>query len=106
MTRNDFGRIFLIEDCEKIEMRQVLKAVKMRLKEALLEQALSGKGWEVSLSVSETGNGGRRYWMGCPLCERRCATLYRHPVAEVIGCRHCLGLRYKKCAKKGMPESI
>jgi len=36
--------------------------------------------------------GGRRRWLSCPRCRRRCRVLYR---AQRFRCRKCLGLVYE-----------
>ncbi|RYZ17162.1 MAG: hypothetical protein EOO70_02720 [Myxococcaceae bacterium] len=38
--------------------------------------------------------GGRRWWVLCPRCGRRCAVLALTSRASGAGCRRCLGLTY------------
>ena len=104
MNLNNFGRIILTDECQKIEMKSFLKQVKPKLKESLLQSTIELNGLKVGLTTSCTGNDGKRWWFTCPLCERRCGVLYQHPVSKTLGCRICLNLRYRKSAKKGMLE--
>jgi len=46
----------------------------------------------VPFSYTATQFGGRRRWLSCPRCRRRCRVLYR---AQRFRCRTCLGLVYE-----------
>lgn len=104
MTHNDFGKILLAEECQKISLSEILEKVEQEIKKVLLQQCLEVSGIPVQISESKTGNGGIRYWFACPLCQKRCGILYQHQGA--LGCRNCLNVKYKKSAKKGMAEDI
>lgn len=106
MISNDLGKIFLVEDCQKIEINSFLRKFKLNLKEAILRSELSARGMTVELTTSKTGFGGIRYWFKCPLCERRAGTLFTHAISQNLGCRACLGLQYKKIRYKGMIDGL
>ena len=44
---------------------------------------------------TQTAFGGRRQWVLCPSCDRRCAILYRKPASKLWGCRVCMDGRYR-----------
>ena len=46
----------------------------------------------VPFTYTATQFGGRRRWLSCPRCRRRCRILYR---AQRFRCRKCLGLVYE-----------
>ncbi len=46
-------------------------------------------GHRVAVDRTPCTFGGHRHWFLCPLCERRCAVLYRS------GCRLCVGAHYR-----------
>ena len=105
MTSNDFGRIFLTDQCQRIGMKRFLEETKQSLKKTLLEGNIKADDIAVKLTTSPTGNGGLRWWFVCPLCGKRRGILFRHPLTQVLGCRTCLNLKYRKSAKKGMIEN-
>lgn len=105
MTVNDFGRIILVEECQRIEMKSVLIAARNQIKQSLLLSVFEADGLKTRMMISKTGNGGERYWFACPQCSARCAVMFRHPNSRLFGCRLCLNLRYRKSAQKGMPET-
>jgi hypothetical protein len=106
MKPNDFGKIFLVEECQKIEINSFLRDAKLKLKQILINSELDSKGLSILLISTRTGFGGERYWFKCPLCERRSGTLFMHPVSQNLGCRGCLGLEYRKRRFKGMVENF
>jgi len=104
MNPNNFGRIFLTDQCQKIEMKDFLREAKHDLKKMLLESEIKANDVQVSIRTAKTGNGGERWFFECPVCKRRCTVLFQHPISILLGCRSCLNLKYRKCAKKGMVE--
>jgi hypothetical protein len=104
MKPNDLGKTLLVEECQKIEINTFLKMAKLKLKEALINSALSTQGIVVELTTSKTGLGGTRYWFKCPCCHRRSGTLFLPTVGQNLGCRACLGLEYRKRRFRGMIE--
>lgn len=105
MNPNDFGKTFLVEECQKIEVNTFLRTAKLKLREVLIISNLEAQGIEIKLLTSKTGFGGVRYWFKCPICHRRVGTVFVHALNQNLGCRNCLGLEYKKSRYKGMVES-
>jgi len=62
----------------------------------LIKSSIEAGGHDILLSSSITGFGGTRYWFSCPICNRRSGVLYKHPVSQILGCRRCLNLDYRK----------
>jgi len=105
MKTNDLGKTFLVEECQKISFSKYLSRAKLKLKEALLSSELSIFDVPIGLTTSHTGFGGLRYWFSCPNCSLRVGTLFKHPLQDVIGCRKCLNIEYRKRRYKGMIEA-
>lgn len=101
---NDFGKKILVEDCQKFLIDNFLKEYKLRLKDLFISSKLEVLGLQVNLTTSKTYNSGKRLWFVCPVCGGRVGALYLHPLTQNLGCRCCLGLRYKKHRYKGMLE--
>ena len=87
-------------------MREYLTRAKGKLKEALISSELSVFDTPIGFTTSSTGFNGTRHWFACPGCSRRVGVLFVHPMNNVIGCRLCLGLEYRKRRYKGMVENI
>lgn len=104
MSLNDFGKKWLVEDCQKIEMKEILQETKKQLLQQLLHAQIEAYGIQTEILHSPTGNGGKRWWFACPQCNKRKGVLYKHPFTTQIACRDCLQLRYKKQAKHKMIE--
>ncbi|MCJ7793156.1 MAG: hypothetical protein MUP45_04270 [Candidatus Marinimicrobia bacterium] len=102
---NDLGNKFLVENCQKIRMQDILRYSKEKLKEALLNAEIEASGVKVELTTSMTYNNGVRFWFKCPYCQVRIAVLYKHPISGKVGCRNCLNLEYRKRKYKGMIEA-
>jgi hypothetical protein len=105
MSINDLGKTFLVEECQKITMREYLARARSKLKETLLASEVSAFDIPISFTVSRTGFGGTRHWFACPVCGRRAGVLFVHPISHQIGCRTCLGLEYRARRYKGMVEA-
>lgn len=105
MIPNDFGKKILAENCRKIEISEILREVKRKLKRQLLKSEIEAEGIAIELTESKTGFGGKRNWFACPICKRRVGVLYKHPVSQGLGCRRCLRLDYRKHRFKGMIEA-
>lgn len=101
----NLGNSFLVEDCQRVELKGYLRGARAKLKEALLTAEMTAQGVPVGLTASRTGFGGTRYWFVCPSCGRRVGVLFVHPVSQAVGCRKCLNLEYRKRRFKGMVES-
>ena len=63
-------------------------------------------GIDIELIATETKFNGMRFWFKCPQCERRVGVLFKHTITEIIGCRICLNLHYRKQRYKGMVENL
>lgn len=104
MPRNDLGR-FLVEDCKRLSIKDFLASSKEKLKKTLLESEIQISGYYVGLDTTEVSGGGTRYWWKCPMCHERKGILFSHPYLDLVGCRKCLQLRYRKSRFKNMIES-
>lgn len=91
---NYFGEKILVEQCQKISIKELLKSCKAKLKEIILKTEIETTGIKLELCTSKTLYNGIRYWLKCPLCSRRSGVLYKHPISGKIGCRKCLNLEY------------
>ncbi|RYZ15871.1 MAG: hypothetical protein EOO70_05820 [Myxococcaceae bacterium] len=58
---------------------------------------LAGQPLTFSARLETTAQklGGRRWWVRCPRCERRCAVLVLTVAGDGVGCRVCLRLPYQ-----------
>lgn len=92
------------EYCQKVNINDFLKVARDRLKEDLVQMLLKGEGYTIGLTTAKTGFRGERIWFVCPRCTHRVGVLYRNPSSDVMACRKCLGLVYKKQRYKGMIE--
>lgn len=101
---NDLGT-FLVESCQKIRVTDFIKNYKRGLQEATIKSRINVSGVDVGLASSKTRFGGIRIWFACPLCKKRIGVLYKHPINDLLGCRNCLNLEYRKRRYKGMVEN-
>jgi hypothetical protein len=101
---NDLGKNYLVENCQKISIVTFTREAKRKVKESFLFSEIEVAGITVGLTTSKTHMGGIRYWFKCP-CGKRVGVLFVHPVSQILGCRACLGLEYRKRRFKGMVES-
>jgi hypothetical protein len=105
LNSNNLGKTFLVEDCQKIGIKPFIKRYKSGLRDAMLTSDIEVVGERIGLTTSKVGNNGYRYFFLCPICNRRVGVLFKHPLSELVGCRLCLGLEYRKRRYKGMIES-
>lgn len=105
MTNIDLGKTFLVEECDKIEVSNLLREYRVKLKEYFLRSKFEITDVEIRLTTSKTGNCGTRFWFVCPQCEKRVGVLFKHPILSLVGCRQCLNLEYRKRRFKGMLEN-
>ena len=105
MKPNDFGKNLLAEQCQKIRISDFVKASNKQIKEMLIKSSLETEGYSILLNRSITGFGGTRFWFSCPICNTSVGVLYKHPVSQILGCRKCLGLDYKKHRYSKMIEN-
>ncbi|HBK35025.1 hypothetical protein A2239_04390 [Candidatus Uhrbacteria bacterium RIFOXYA2_FULL_40_9] len=104
LSPNDFGS-FTADEINKIKIDEVVQSIKGELKQSLVHARLEALGVDVELTTSKTGYGGKRLWFKCPICKCRVGVLFHHPLNQLIGCRICLSIRYRKQRYKGMIES-
>lgn len=104
LSPNDFGKKLLAEQCQKIKISDFVRGSKEKIKEILIKSSLESNGYNVLLDMSKTGYGGTRFWFSCPICDSRAGVLYKHPMSQILACRKCLKLDYKKHRYKGMAE--
>lgn len=105
MRPNDLGKNFLVEECSKIKVEDFLKRCRNNLKELIIGSELDASGWKVELTTSKTHYNGMRLWFKCPVCGLRIGVLFKHHLTDLVGCRRCLGLEYRKRRYKGMVEN-
>ena len=101
----DLGDFQLTENAMRINIDELVDRVKKELKIRLLQAQIEALGIEVQLTTSKTRFNGDRFWFLCPICQIKVGTLYKHPLQNLLGCRNCLELKYKKQRFKGMIES-
>jgi hypothetical protein len=102
---NNLGKKFVVEECQKLSIKDYLDKFKLTLKQEILSSVIEIADQQVELGTTKTGFGGERYWFKCPSCKRRIGVLLVHPVNHQVGCRVCLDLEYKKRRYKGMLEA-
>lgn len=61
-------------------------------------------GHKVKLTTTSPNYGGVRYWLVCPICDKRKGTLY--DVKSVMACRACAKLYYPLQENKVQRDSI
>ena len=96
MSPNDFGKKYLVEQCQKIRLSDFIRKSSQQFKKAILQASIEADGYKFTLNKSDTGFGGTRFWFSCPICHKRAGVLYKHPVSQILGCRQCLRLDYRK----------
>jgi len=103
---NDLGIFEIVEGTKRINVNTFVKLAKKQFIENLQQYSLKADDIQVTLITSKTNFGGKRYWIKCPLCKQRVGFIYKHQITSQIGCRKCLGLKYKKQRFKGMIENL
>lgn len=104
MTAIDSG--VCVEDCQRIDFLNISHTAHTKLLEVLIDAEIEALGYKLPRATSKTGNGGTRRWFKCPVCGRRRLVLLVHPISHQVGCRGCLGLKYRSQRFKGMVEDI
>ena len=92
----------LVEHTQRVEIDKLVRQAKKGLKQRLLEAQIEASGLKVALTTSRTRFNGLRAWFVCPICSGRKGVIYTK--GQLVGCRTCLGLKYKKQRFKGMAE--
>jgi len=106
LNPNNLGNKFIVENCQKVQIKTFLRLTKDKLKRSILESEISLQNLPITLTTSTTHNKGIRYWFECPTCKRRAGVIYAHPMTRILGCRMCLNLKYRKTRFKGMIENL
>jgi hypothetical protein len=104
LNPNDFGKSFLVEECQKVRIEDFLKTCRIELKKLVLNLQIEALGQKIGLATSKTCFDGVRFWFSCPICSKKAGVLFTHPITSKVGCRTCLGLDYRKRRYKGMIE--
>lgn len=104
LTPYDLGNSQVTENCQKINIDNLVNKALNELKLRLIQSQIQALGIDIALTTSKTKFNGERIWFLCPNCEKRVGILYKHPSEQIIGCRICLGLKYKAQRFKGMTE--
>lgn len=105
LSPDDLGKKLLVEECQCLSISTFTRKAKRELKKSFMELQIQVFGNDIRLATSHAHFGGLRFWFKCPMCSYRMGTLFIHPISQKIGCRRCLGLRYRKQAFKGMVEN-
>lgn len=105
LNPNDFGKSYLVENCRKVRINDIVKACRAQLKKMALDVEIKELGLKVDLATSKTCFNGTRFWFACPLCNKKAGVLFHHPITNKVGCRTCLGLEYAKRRYKRMIEA-
>ncbi len=104
-THNNLGKKYLVEDCQNIRIESMVRKAKKDLISSLTRGEAELDGFTINLTSKPLHHGGERLWFICPLCKMAMGVMYRHPISEIIGCRHCLNLEYRSRRFKGMVEN-
>ena len=102
---NDLGNNFVVDQCRKINIDDMVRKTKLSFKTNFIYSELEILGQNIHLTSSKTRFNGLRLWFVCPICKRRINNLYKHPLRSFIGCRICLKLKYRNQRYKGMIEN-
>lgn len=102
---NDYGEKYLVEDCKKIRIDEVVKKSKKQILESILHGFIELDGVSLGVTSHTLHHGGRRLFFECIICKLPCGIIYKHPVTSQIGCRQCLQLDYRSRRYKGMIEN-
>jgi hypothetical protein len=99
----DLGATQLVESYQKLNINELVDNAQKQLKLRLVEAQIDVLGITINLMTSKTRFNGERIWFQCPRCNRRSGIILRNE--NLIGCRQCLSLKYKKQRYKGMIEN-
>lgn len=77
--------------CDRAEQVDIRKLAKLGHQ---LPDVFELEGVSFSTTWTSTNFGGRRQWFLCPVCDRRCAIIYKPSETQGFGCRICLKGRY------------
>ena len=94
----------MADNIQKVSINGLVGRVKREFKTKLVQSQIEVLGLRIELTTSKTRFCGDRLWFACPLCGRRCESIYRHGGRKNAGCRICLNVKYRKQRYKGMIE--
>lgn len=100
----DLDKNNLVEDTQTIRIQDFIRKAQKELKLTLIRSQIEVLGINVEFSATKTRFGGERLWFVCPACKRRVGCLYRGSEVIQLGCRECLGLRYRKQIERRLSE--
>lgn len=86
----------LVENCQRININELLKSVEKQVTDIKLESKLSAHGQKLQITTTKCHFGGYRHWFMCSRCCKRVGNLYRKPGINLLLCRKCSGLKYLK----------
>jgi hypothetical protein len=101
----DLGISTVTDNCARVSIKEITSYYSKAWKQNLLDSPVTIGGSDIRLTASVTRWGGIRLWFSCPLCKKRRGTLFAQPATNKMGCRACLGLKYRTQRYKGMVES-
>lgn len=76
----------ICDDTPKLDIRKI---------KATLPEVFEIEGERIVTTWTAAGFGGRRQWLLCPSCDRRCAVIYRPEGRRLFCCRVCGDGRYR-----------
>ncbi len=85
-----------------VKLNELIKQARDKFKLEFIKSSLNISGMDIELTTSKTRYGGSRLWFVCPVCLKRKGTMYQD---NILACRTCLGLKYRKQRYKGMIEN-
>lgn len=93
---NDLDKIYTIENCQRINIDELVKEVNGFLKDALLKSKIAVFSKEIELTTTQTRFNGKKIWFQCPKCGKRTSVLLKNPINHEVQCRKCSNLLYFK----------
>jgi len=102
LMANYLGEKTLVEQCDKIDINDILRAFSQTYKKDFIQSRLAIEGINILLTHTKVKDKGERLWFQCPICNCRASKLYRRPSDGKVGCRVCLNLEYACRRFKGM----
>jgi len=92
------------EQCQKINIDNLLKDIKAEIKELRLKIKLKEFGQKIEIASTPCHFGKERFWFVCPKCRKRAGTLYKPPTQNIFLCRKCHDLKYMRSSHHRMFE--
>ena len=86
----------LVENCQKININDLVRGIKTEVATLRLKEKLGILNQEIKITQTSCNFVGYRFWFSCPKCGRKAGILYKTPISEAILCRKCHSLKYMK----------